>query len=73
MEISVTVIPNSKVSLLTKVAKDAYKVKVAAPASDGRANAKLITLLAEHFNVKSSKVTILKGAKSRKKIIRLEL
>ncbi len=70
MRISLKVIPGAK--------KDSYsedngviKVHLRAPAVDGKANAALIGFLAEHFQVKSSQVEVIKGLKSRHKIINI--
>jgi uncharacterized protein YggU (UPF0235/DUF167 family) len=39
---------------------------------DGKANKAMIQLLAKHFNVASSRITILKGHNSRSKIINID-
>ncbi len=46
-----------------------YKVRINAPAVDGKANKKLVEFLAEHFGVKKSGVFIKSGAHARRKII----
>lgn len=70
MRISLKVIPGAK--------KDVYsedngiiKVHLRAPAVDGKANEALIRFLAEHFQVKNSQVEVIKGLKSRHKIINI--
>ncbi len=46
------------------------KVYVKAPAVEGKANQALIEVLANYFNVKKSKIEIVKGEKSKvKKVI----
>lgn len=43
------------------------KVRLAARAVDGKANAALIEFLAEHFKVPKSRISIVSGLKSRQK------
>lgn len=50
---------------------DGLKVRLAAPPAGGKANAALVKLLAEHFNLKKSRVTIMAGQKSRDKLVRI--
>lgn len=50
---------------------ESYKVYVTAPPEDGKANKKLIELLAEHFGVAKSQVRIIKGEISRNKIVEI--
>ncbi len=70
MKIALKVIPGTK--------KDAWsqedgviKVHLRAPAVDGKANAALVKFLAEHYGVKSSQIEVIKGLKSRHKIINI--
>jgi hypothetical protein len=72
MKINVLVVPNSKDSGLTKVDETNYKIRVDAPALDGKANKHLIEILAEHFNVSKSSIKILKGFKNRNKIVSID-
>jgi uncharacterized protein (TIGR00251 family) len=71
MKINVLVVPNSKVSEVIKIDENNYKVRVDAPVVEGKANKRLIEILAEHFNVPKSSVRILKGFKTRNKIIEI--
>ena len=50
---------------------DAHKIRLAAPAVDGRANEALIAFLAETFGVARRNVTIASGASGRRKIVRI--
>jgi uncharacterized protein (TIGR00251 family) len=50
---------------------DGWKVRVAAPATDGRANDALIKLLASTFDVPTSGVEIVSGHTSRDKTVSL--
>lgn len=47
------------------------KAYVTAVPEDGKANAALIELLAEHFGVAKSKITILRGATDRNKLLEI--
>lgn len=48
------------------------KAYLTRPAREGQANAQLVVLLAEYFKVKKYQVSIVKGLKSRKKLIRID-
>ena len=48
------------------------KVRLAAPAVEGRANAALVEFLAEHFGVPRRSVRIVSGLKSRRKRVAIE-
>lgn len=48
------------------------KVRIAAPAADGRANQGLIEFLADYFGVPRRNVTIVSGLKSRRKRVAIE-
>ncbi len=67
MKLKVKVVPNAKKQEV--IEGDVLKVKVRAPPEGGRANEELIEVLAKHFGVKKSAVKILKGLKSREKLI----
>lgn len=47
------------------------KVYVTAPALDGRANDAVVELLAEYYGVRRSQVEIIKGLKSKNKLINI--
>jgi len=57
------VIPHSDGELLASVN---------APANDGKANSRLIELLAEYFRTAKSNIRILRGQRSRKKLIEVD-
>ncbi len=48
---------------------DSFKVYVASPAVDGKANKELTVLLADRFGVKARDIHLVQGAKSRRKVI----
>jgi uncharacterized protein (TIGR00251 family) len=45
---------------------------VNAPANEGKANSRLIELLAEYFHTAKSKIRILRGQRSRRKLIEFD-
>lgn len=50
---------------------DSLKIRLAAAAIEGSANAALKAFLAEAFAVSKAAVTLIRGAKSRRKIVRV--
>jgi uncharacterized protein (TIGR00251 family) len=52
---------------------DALKLRIAAAAVEGAANAALIEYLARRLNLSRREVTIVQGEKSRRKIVRVPL
>lgn len=50
---------------------DALKIRLAAPPIDGRANDELVRFLADAFDVPQRDVTLLRGATSRRKSVRI--
>jgi len=70
MKLQVKVIPGAKKELWKEEA-GMVKVYLTAPALEGRANEALICFLAEHFEVKKSAIQIVKGLKSRRKVVNI--
>jgi uncharacterized protein len=73
MRINVTVVPNSKNYMVEKISEDAYKVRVDAPATRGEANRRMMEILAEFFCVPMYTVRVVRGEKSRRKIIEIDM
>jgi len=69
--INVRVIPNAQHEAVRVVA-DKIKVYVTAPAVAGKANQALQALLADFFGVRKRAVTIIRGERSREKIVRID-
>ena len=61
--------PGAKKTEVAGLHGDALKVRLAAPPVDGRANAALLTFLAEKFEVPARCVTLKHGESSRKKVV----
>jgi hypothetical protein len=71
--LTVRVHPRSRKLGVEKLSPQEYKVHVTAPPEKGEANREVVAALAAHFGVPVSRVRILRGEKSRLKIIALEL
>ncbi len=70
MKYTVIIKPNSrKGPLVERLGDGSLIVYVRQPAVDGKANTALIELLAEHFGVPKTSVTIVRGHTSRNKIV----
>jgi uncharacterized protein YggU (UPF0235/DUF167 family) len=52
---------------------DSFEVRVDEMAVGGRANKRLVEILAEHFKVQKSRISILKGTKTRDKLVQVIL
>jgi len=68
------------IQIITKASKeeiidfggDSFKVKLHAPPIKGQANKRLVELLASYFGVSKSQVDIIKGLKSKHKLVFLK-
>jgi uncharacterized protein (TIGR00251 family) len=72
MLVRVHVAPNSREVRVTKVGDASFEVKVDEKATGGRANGRLVEILSEHFKVPKSRIFIVRGAKSRDKMVEVE-
>lgn len=71
-KIWLTVKPLARKESVTQQSDNDYLVAVHAPAKDGKANARLLELLAVHFHTQKSNIRILRGHTSRKKLIEID-
>ncbi|MEI8012500.1 MAG: DUF167 domain-containing protein [Candidatus Omnitrophota bacterium] len=71
MIIQVKVIPGAKKNMVHEV-EGGIRVQLTAPPVDGKANEALVDLLAEYYGVRSSRIEIIKGLKSRHKVINIK-
>ena len=69
---SVHVVPNAKIDKVVGEHGSAIKIKLRAPAVERKANAALINLLAERLKVPKPKIVLLRGHKSRDKLVRID-
>lgn len=65
------VAPGAKRSEFAGTHGDALRVRLAAPAIEGKANAELIRFLADQFGVPQRNVLIVRGETSRAKVVRV--
>ena len=70
--LAIKAIPNAPRSAIVGWLGDALKVKVHAPALEGRANEELCVFLADQLSLPKRSVTLVQGDKSRQKIVRIE-
>ncbi|MBI2056211.1 MAG: DUF167 domain-containing protein [Candidatus Sungbacteria bacterium] len=63
--------PASRENNVEKIGNAEFRVSVKEPPIQGRANAAVIALLAEYFNVSRAQIQIIRGHASREKIIRI--
>ena len=70
-EISVRVIPGAKKSAIAEFTDTAVRIRLAAPAVEGKANAELIKFVAEWFGTRVSAVSIISGDTARVKRVRV--
>ena len=72
-KIEIRMKPNSKEQKIRQINDNLYEVCVKSKAEKGKANKELLKLLSENFNVHQNQIRILKGLKSRNKIIKITL
>jgi hypothetical protein len=70
MRIKVKVIPRARLERIEEF-QGGLKVYLRQPALEGRANSKLIEVLAGYFKTKKYNIRIIKGEKNREKIIEI--
>ncbi len=63
--------PKSSKNEIVGPYRDGIKIKVTAPPVEGKANEALIKFLAKEYKTSVSSIEILRGHKSREKIIRI--
>ncbi|MFN3821692.1 MAG: DUF167 domain-containing protein [bacterium] len=73
IKISVKVKPHARESRLEKIGDDNFHAWIHSPPQKGAANRELIVLIAQHFGVPPSSVSIIKGANSRHKTVIVSL
>ena len=70
--VALRVTPGGRRSELIDASGGELRVRVAAPAVEGKANAELQRLLGDLFGVRRSAVVVLRGERSRHKSVRIE-
>lgn len=69
MRIYIKVIPRSSRNLVEKISEGEYRAHLTAPPVDGKANEALIKILAGHFGVAKSNISIIGGKSTQRKLV----
>lgn len=69
--IRVNLQPNAKADEIVGMDNGIWKIRVKAPPVEGKANEALVKLLAEHFDVSPSRISVLKGHTTKLKTVRI--
>ena len=69
MRLSVKIIPNAKTSEVVGWEGKVLKVRISAPAIEGKANKELVRFIAELCDCAPSEIEILKGMGSKQKML----
>jgi len=73
MILKIKVVPKSKINKIVEQNTDYLKIKLCAPAHEGKANAALINFLSDHFDVAKNKIKIISGLKSKNKKVNIDM
>ncbi|MEI8328133.1 MAG: DUF167 domain-containing protein [Candidatus Taylorbacteria bacterium] len=71
--IKIRVSAGAKTEKVEEMADGSFKVRVNAPPENGKANQRVVELLAEHFHTSKARVAIISGATYREKTVLLDL
>jgi len=69
--IAVRAKPRSPVSSLERDETGRWTARLRSPPVDGKANAELIALVAEHFGVPQTAISVISGRSARLKLVRI--
>ena len=70
--LTIKVKPNARTSVLEPLDDGTWRAQLKSPPVDGKANAELVALVARHFGVAKSAVSIRSGAGSRSKRVQID-
>lgn len=73
MRIGLKVITRAKKEAVEKMSDNNYRVKVSLAPEKGKANKRVIELLADEFKVSKQDIRIVSGEKNNKKIIEIRM
>ena len=71
VDVSVRVTPGARRSEVIDAAGQRLRIRIAAPATEGRANAEIQRFVAGLFGVRRSAVSLVRGERSRDKTLRI--
>lgn len=69
MKLTIHVKPNARHEKVEAQPDGSLKVHVNAPPQEGRANERVIEILAKHFKIPKSHITVVHGEASRTKVV----
>lgn len=69
--LAVRVQPGARKSEVSGFVGDALKVKVASPPVDGAANEALIKFIADLFQTRAARISLIQGERSRSKVLKI--
>jgi hypothetical protein len=72
MILKIKVKPNSKTQGIENLGNHDYKISLKSKPEDNKANLELLKLLKRHFKVELGDIKIIKGLKSKNKIIEIK-
>ena len=72
VRLSVVVVPRARRARIDQIDPMTLRVAVTAPPHDGQANEAVVAAVAEHLRVPRSRIRIVRGLGSRRKIIEVE-
>lgn len=68
-QINIRVIPRAKLNKIEEMPDGSVRVHTTAAPADGVANSAVIKMLAKHFHVPKTSISIIRGTTSRDKVI----
>ena len=71
MKIRVKVKPNSRENSVKELENDYFEVKVSVPPEKGKANKRVIELIAKYYKIPKSKVTLISGETYHEKVLNI--
>jgi len=69
--INLHVLPNAKKTEILGIYNNKLKIKISSPAIEGKANKEVIKFFSKYFKISKSSIKIIKGEKSKEKIIEI--
>jgi hypothetical protein len=72
VNIAIKIKPNAKQEKIEKINESEYLLWVRSPAQEGKANQAAIALLSDFLRIPKTRITIIRGHKSRNKIISID-
>ncbi len=72
MRLELKVIARAKKEIVEKISENSYRVKVSSPPEKGKANKRVIELLALELGVRRQDIKIISGESSNRKILEID-